>query len=190
MRAARLMEGPGKQCAGKKAPNSRGGQARLPTLSAALPPPPPLLRRAQLQAMLYSPTTGCWWVDPCHTWGLTGRPCSLGLLTVSTSQSSDLGTLPDFTKNRMQLQLGHTTAHRGGSFPWSLPLALCSLTCLSILGGDNSPFLCGLRATDPVQDYREWNDPVSTDGDDEHTQKSNTDKERGPRLPLMWGTPR
>lgn len=102
----------------------------------------PLLRRAQPQAVLYSPTTGSWWVDRCHTWGLTGRPRSQGLLTVSTSQSSDLGTLPDFTKKRKQLQLGHTV----GSFPWSLPLALCNLTCLT--------FLCGLRATGPVQDYR------------------------------------
>lgn len=32
--------------------------------------------------------------------------------TISTAQSSDLGTLPEFTKYRKQLQPGHTTSHQ------------------------------------------------------------------------------
>lgn len=36
-----------------------------------------LLHRTQPQAMLYPQTTGSWWVEQCHTQGLTQEGCAL-----------------------------------------------------------------------------------------------------------------
>lgn len=88
MREAGLVEWGRKEACRKARPQQQRCPAQtahtLSSLTASL------LHRAQPRAVLYSPTTGSWWVGRCHTRAHTGRLCSRGLLTLSTTQCSDL----------------------------------------------------------------------------------------------------